>query len=62
MRHSSVPDLVRQLETGMDVLTNEYFRLDLQDRLPAEEVQRRQKIKARLESQFERWQTQEQHG
>ena len=45
----------------MEILTNEYFRVDLQDRLPVGELKRREAIKERLESQFRLWETEEQH-
>jgi hypothetical protein len=45
----------------MEVLTNDYFRVDLQDRLPVSELKRREAIKERLESQFQLWETEEQH-
>jgi len=48
-------------EDGMEVITNDYFRVDLQDRLPVSELKRREAIKERLESQFQLWETEEQH-
>ena len=42
--------------------THDYFRVDVQDRLPASEVERRRGIKAVLEAQHRRWETEEQHG
>jgi hypothetical protein len=45
----------------MEVPTNEYFRVDLQDRLPVGELKRREAIKERLQSQFALWETEEQH-
>jgi hypothetical protein len=45
----------------MEVLTNEYFRVDLQDQLPVGELKRREAIKETLESQFRLWETEEQH-
>ena len=49
-------------EEVMEISSNDYFRVDLQDRLPLGEVKRRLAIKERLESQFERWQSDEQYG
>lgn len=40
---------------------SDYYRVDYQDRLPPDEVQRRQLIKERLETQFKQWEEQEQY-
>jgi hypothetical protein len=45
----------------MEISTNDYFRVGLEDQLPAGEVKRRQAIKEWLESQFRQWQNDEQH-
>jgi hypothetical protein len=50
-----------QKNDGEEILTNEYFRIDFQDRLPLSELKRRAAIKSRLESQFELWAMEEQH-
>ncbi|KUJ16671.1 uncharacterized protein LY89DRAFT_684771 [Mollisia scopiformis] len=45
----------------MEISASEYFRVDLQDQLPQQEIVRRQEIKRWLEWQFDRWESDEQH-
>ena len=50
------------IEVQEEISTHDYFRVDLQDRLPVGEIERRHGVKERLEAQYHRWETEERHS